>query len=184
MRLLPVALVVLLAVPALAQAPAGVEPGTRVRARYAPAALPPEGGVFVGVLRSVGDTLVIEMESGAVLRPRLHELAGLEVSAGRRPFPYWLPVVGTAVGFGGGYLLGESSADSYEVCLPLGPDDPGPPSCEVLRDDLKFHMITIAGTALGGLAGAFLGGRLSAERWVPAGELAATGHGVSWTVRL
>jgi hypothetical protein len=166
-----------LSVSAAAQdAPQPVEPGTRVRILYASEDLPVEGSVFTGTLRSVGDTLVMVADSGPVLQFSPRDLAGFDVSAGRRAFPYWLVGLGAAVGAGGGYLLGDALFEEEFVPINgLAGSRKRPPG---------FHMTIVAGTTLGLVASAFVGTRWSAERWVPAGELGMAGTRVNWRLGL
>ena len=175
MRPILAVLAVLLAVPASAQTPVSVVgPGTRVRVFLSSDELPREGVQFVGALRSVGDTLVIATDGGSVVRVLPRDLAGFDVSAGRRPFPYWLPVVSAAVGFGAAYALVPA--------LPASNCD-GAPSCPEGPNNFEYAVL-VAGPMLGAAAGAYLGSRLASERWVPVGRLAMTVRGLSWAVRL
>lgn len=176
MRLLAV-LLCLFAAPVLAQdGPDAVRIGTRVRVFIGSDVLPPDGVQFVGSLQAVGDTLVIATDGGSLVRVLPRELAGFDVSGGRRPFPYWVVATGAAAGFGGGYALGKSVSEE-EFCTSFG-------LCARRRNDLKFYVPIIVGTAFGAVVTSFVGGRLSAEQWVPAGRLSVEGAGVRWAVRL
>ena len=177
--LLAVTVWVLLVVPVRAQsAEDAVGVGTRVRVFLSPDALPPRGAVFTGHLAAVGDTLVIGTDGGSTIRVAPSDLSGFDVYAGRRSYPYWVPAVGGAVGFAGGYLVGRALS-TFEVCSPIGT------TCREYYDEAKTRVITGVGLTVGALLGAYSGRVLAAERWDRRSVRALpTGDGVALSIRL
>ena len=91
--------VALLAAPALAQSGPVLEPGVRVRAIVPSHTVPPSGGVLIGDLVSVGDTLAIRLEGGeSVVRVVPAMRVGLDVSEARPRMPLWIPLAGAGGG--------------------------------------------------------------------------------------
>ncbi len=164
------------AAPAIAQ-PSSVPigPGTRVRVFFPPETLPPHGLVFSGALVSTGDTLVIDTDGGSTLRVAPRDLAGFDVSAGRRPFPYWVPALGAVAGLASGYGAAQEVA-RYQFCDLHG--------CLERQDKAKGRIIMATGLAVGALVGTYLGTHLSSERWVPVSRVAITVTGVALSARL
>lgn len=176
MRIVVICLAAMVAVPVAAQTSDALFPGSRVRVLFASDDLPLAGAVYTGVLEAVGDTLVMRADSGPRLRFQPGDLAGLDISAGRRPYPYWLVPLGAAAGAGGGYLLGDALFE--EVFVPVNG------FLGRRERPLEFYMVIVAGATLGSVAAAYVGTRVSSERWVPAGRVGVGGSGVSWRLDL
>ena len=165
---------------ALAQNGPVLEPGTRVRATVPSDVLPPDGGVFVGTLVSVGDTLVIQTESGAVTRLTPDMLVGLDVSDGPPSLPYWMPAAGAGLGLAVGVPLALAVVEAPSCaafCVPAR----GASNWKLERG------IVIGGSAtIGLLLGAVVARAQSREQWRPARRVrvAASPGAVSLRVAL
>ena len=161
-----------------AQAPVDpLGPGSRVRIYYSPEALPPSGAVFSGTLVSLGDTLVMDTDRGNRIRVSPTDLSGFDVSAGRPPFPYWLPVATAAAGGAAGYGISQTIPSDGCTFQPACPNS-------LATSTGRVRIIVGTGLVVGAIVGAYVGTRLSAERWVPGSRLSVRGGGVTLSLAL
>lgn len=134
---------------AVAQEPAPVHPGQRVRVRSTVAHAP----VLTGAVESIGrDTMIVRHEDGAGVATAipLSSVAQLQVSQGRHS--KWVTglLIGAGVGAVAGAIIGAATYDEDDPFFSAGEN--------ALAAALLF-------TPIGGLAGAIIGLQVKTERW-------------------
>ena len=150
--------------------PVEVREGARVRVLYPTDVLSPGEGTFTGVLVSLGDTLVLKTDEGNTIRVVPRDIVGFDVSTGRRPFPYWVPAAGGALGLAAGHVLARGVDRSRRTCA----------GCGGGLADATARVVLGTGVVAGVLAGVLVGRRMASDRWV---SVSGLGSGVRMSVR-